>query len=86
MNTLFPLPESPSPRLLWLKERAITTFFTPAFQGDEEGWTAHVGPLGETLRDCERMKEDGRMRDGYTEDEAITRLAVAQGWKLWNMP
>lgn len=39
-ETLFPLPESPSPRLLWLKEHKVSTHCNDLC---EEPWCAFFG-------------------------------------------
>ena len=81
-STLFDLPECPSPRLRWMKEHEITTLHSP--QMEEEPWCAYVGVLSDILRECILMETDGRLCYGDTEQEAVERLARAQGWKLWN--
>jgi hypothetical protein len=75
-DTLFDIPETLSPRLIWMREHGIATF-SHAPDADGE-WTAqkyHVGESG--LKFLLR-------RTKPTEEEALTALALAAGIKLWN--
>lgn len=81
-ETLFPLPISLSPRLKWINEHGVTTYYEPAGAlGDDAGWSAYIGTNDE---ESEEMEEAGRLCFGHTEDEALERLAKAQSWRLWN--
>lgn len=72
MNDLFEIPESKSPRLLWIEKHMITTRKT--------------GTDSDELGDCQRWIAQNPMKIGYghTEDEALTQLALKLGVKLWN--
>ena len=72
-DTLFDLPESPSPRLKWLRAHKIKTCADAfdAYTG-EDRWVAY-------LRD-----DIGDNEFGDTEDEAIVALAKKLNLKLWN--
>lgn len=85
-DTLFARPVSPSPRLRWIKEYKITTYRSEGMdvsKGDEP-WSAFIGTWDDISSECVLMEGDGRLCYGTTEDEALQKLAIAQGWKLWN--
>ncbi len=67
-DTLFDLPDSPSPRLRWLREHQVTTTKEAEPTGDL--WTAWVFPDTSGY--------------GATEDEALADLARKLNVKLWN--
>lgn len=77
MTTLFDLPESKSPRLLWMEKHALQThYFKDAELGKE--WMAGIANNGR-IND-----ESSFIGFGLTEDEALANLAIALGVKLWN--
>lgn len=76
MDTLFNLPPSLSPRLLWMQKHGIETEHQP--QNPSKPWVAS-------------MRKDGWGGINYplsvqaeTEDDALTALAVAANIRLWN--
>ena len=76
MTELFP-PETvtkPSPRLVWLEKHRVNTIFTC---GMDEPYSAWSGDLREAL-------EEDDVHCGKSQDEALTKLAKASGWRLWN--
>jgi hypothetical protein len=82
MKTLFPLPDSPSPRLQWLEKHKVKTHHAPHME--EDPWCAFIGTFGDVAKECVRMENDGRMVYAETENDAIIKLAKHQGWRLWN--
>jgi hypothetical protein len=68
-DTLFDIPESPSPRLKWIRDHqvSLTSETTPA---GHPHWTAWVFPDTSGY--------------GATEDEAIADLAKKLSIPLWN--
>ena len=71
MSELFDnLPESKSPRLLWMERHGV-----------EVG-----GPDidDEFCAKCLDPDSFYKYAYGHTEDEAIIKLAIKNGWKLWN--
>ena len=86
MSELFDnLPESKSPRLLWMERHDISTHHAPHVadeMGEQYVWTAwsrkedpHSNGIPDDPEAC-----------GYggTENEAIADYAQKNGWKLWN--
>ncbi len=74
MTELFDLPETKSPRLIWLEKHGIKV--TPS--------KAH----GPSLKCWMAYRHDGDFISasayGSTEDEAIADLAIKLGLRLWN--
>ena len=71
-DNLFSVPETPSPRLLWMQRHGITT--SPPFVTSEahrDHWLAS-GKLGLPFG------------EGDTEDDALVDYAKRHGLKLWN--
>ena len=72
---LFDMPETPSPRLQWMREHDLKTLpnIWDEFE-DRERWAAYTG----TIDDFPEL------HFGDTEDEAIVAFAKKQNLKLWN--
>ena len=70
-ESLFDIPETKSPRLLWMEKHGIQTQQNSA--GDWCAWTTAI-----------LTKTSINLGSGDTEDEAITQLALKLGIKLWN--
>jgi hypothetical protein len=71
MTELFDIPETKSPRLIWLEKHQIVTL-----RGKPDSWAAWV--KGKNIRpNCSYGY-------GETEDDAITSLAIKLGLRLWN--
>ena len=77
MTDLFTIPESPSPRLAWLRKHNVHTFCSgPAEHFDGEPWNCWQA-INEKA-----MPED--YETGTTEHEAIVKWAIAHNVPLWN--
>ena len=80
MDTLFELPETPSPRLVWMRKLGVVTEQSPKNKvgdEDEEGnfihaWYAYFK--------ADEMTAMG----GATEQEALCNFAKFHNLKLWN--
>ena len=84
-DTLFDIPETKSPRLLWLEKHCVKTEHTEFTEGDEDEFGCDLWPwyafIGVThFADAKPNKCAG----GETEQDAIAKLAISQDWKLWN--
>jgi len=86
-DTLFDIPESKSPRLLWIEKHGVLTHHSPHM--DDDPWMAiipfdgHTGSIGAIMAEwCRLYDETGMI--GYGETEAIVKLAIAHNLKLWN--
>ena len=79
MSDLFPIEETLSPRLKWMRENRIETYDNSEAWGEEPGtWIATLAvgnALGLTA--C-------HWATAPTEDEAIVELAKKLNIKLWN--
>lgn len=80
-DLLFEVPESKSPRLLWVEKNSIKTAVMPEAEADEIGeipgrWGAMIG-VG-------ALKEAGFIGYGNTEEDAILDLAIKLKIPLWN--
>jgi len=91
MNSLFDIPETKSPRLLWIEEHGILTHHAP--HCDEDPWMAiipfdgHKGGIGEIMAEwCGFYEECNAIGYGKTESDAISDLAINLKLKLWNQP
>jgi len=72
MSELFDIPESKSPRLQWIEKHCIEISPPiPMMNGALCQWMAFNKPVVGTCY-------------GATEDEAVARLAMQLGIKLWN--
>ena len=72
MNELFSIPESKSPRLLWMERHHLT--IREGYNHDDD----------EAIFQClHGMKVIG---EGLTQDKAITAAAKSLNIKLWNEP
>lgn len=86
MNTLFDLPESKSPRLLWMEKYQVTIHKSGYAEivesefGDWYPFTAINGPVS----DANGNHLYPPRGEGLTEDEALANLAKTLGVKLWN--
>lgn len=83
---LFDVPETPSPRLAWIRRHGVVTYFSPI---EPAVW--YAGFAGGSIRDAAAwfIAEQERNGDlligfGTTEDEAITQAAIKNGIRLWN--
>ena len=74
MTELFDIPETKSPRLIWLERNGIKVSPSRTHGPSHKHWMAY------------RHSGDFISSSGYgeTEDEAITSLAIKLGIKLWN--
>ena len=81
MDTLFPIPEQPSPRLAWIKRHEVRTEYA---KGMPEPWSAWDGELIACIEAGGSDPKIGGYATGKTEDEALSNLAIGRGWKLWN--
>lgn len=80
-DLLFPVKESLSPRLKWMREHEIQSYECPV---DEDPWCAVVVPKGQTFGDVvSRCREDD-LGYGDTENEALIALAQKLNIPLWN--
>lgn len=91
METLFDLPPSPSPRLLWIARHGVQTFRIDVRTQDNP-WTAFIrhddqegtGDVHDDYHRHRSMWGDMLSGHGATEDEAIVEMAQKRGIKLWN--
>jgi hypothetical protein len=83
-DQLFEVPEQLSPRRKWMLAHNVTTVYSAELEDIDDPWCAFVGGMDELSTHGLRMEEDGRLKYGQTENEAICELAKQQGWKLWN--
>lgn len=93
-DLLFPVPESLSPRLAWIKKHGIITYrhstgHAPAtwFAGFQEWWPNKSG--FDFFFEETANNGDSRVGEGDTEDDALANLltcgdARAAGIRLWN--
>lgn len=88
MNELFPIEETLSPRLKWMKDKGVLTHHN---SDCEPPWLAiqkmpgHQGTIGEIMAQWCRLYDDhGYSGYGETEDEAIADLARNRKILLWN--
>ena len=87
-DTLFDIPESPSPRLKWMRDNQIRIIHNgDVSPGDEDEWGNRLSPF------CATKSKPGNLvfADhvtgwGDTEDEAIVELAKKLSIPLWNEP
>ena len=85
MSELFPPEEvqSMSPRLLWMVEHGIRTMINR--RGDVEPWEAFVGDRTTAIEDTASNAHFSKLIQwGASEDYALYKLAVINGWPLWN--
>ena len=91
MTDLFTIPESKSPRLLWMERHELLTHYSKD-DPDESKWMC-IQPLpedrGESIgecmaRNCRVYEECNLIGYGSTEQEAIMAWAVKTKTKLWN--
>jgi hypothetical protein len=89
MTDLFPIPETPSPRLAWMKKHSLSSRhyskveigFEDEFSGERiYPWIVYSVPFQAGGQFC----GDSVAAGGDTEDEALTNWAKANGVKLWN--
>jgi len=89
--SLLDVPETLSPRLVWMLEKDVKTVLLLA-DGVECELTGRDGPLWacwygeapETHAQESAAVMKSRLCYATTEEDAITRLAQRNGWKLWN--
>jgi len=74
MSELFNLPETPSPRLAWMRANKIQCHVTTQCPLPVSCWS---GDLAESM-------ENNLIGYGNTEDEAIADFAKRAGLRLWN--
>lgn len=91
MSDLFTIPESKSPRLLWMERHELLTHYCD-FEEPDSRWMC-IQPLpedkGETIgecmaRNCRLYEEANLIGYGATEIEALQDWAVKLKIKLWN--
>lgn len=89
-DTLFDLPEQPSPRLAWMRKHGIITLHHAPGRGVPPTWFAGFAEWwpdkhGENFFAWETAHNgDSRIGEGDTEDEALAQLAYHWDMKLWN--
>jgi len=81
MNELFEIEESKSPRLLWTEKHNIKTHYNKEC---DPPWAAFIGDWDDIGYECNEMEEDGRLVEGYTEEEALLNLIARGRVKHWN--
>jgi hypothetical protein len=82
-DTLFPIEETLSPKLAWMKKHSVSTRRNQ--YGGPEPWEAYVGDYTEAVEDVGANGETSiRMAYGDTEMDALANLAIQNGWLLWN--
>ena len=72
IDSLFDIPETPSPKLLWMRRLKLSETTTPALPGS----VIVMGPDDPPL--------DSQIGIGDTLDDALTDYARKHGLKLWN--
>ena len=85
-DTLFDLPETPSPRLNWMRENKIEVVDSGLDHepGDECEITGNQIYRFWAFQSGKRTKSEISEAGGDTEDEAIVNLAKKLNLKLWN--
>jgi len=83
---LFPVEESLSPRLAWIRRNHVVTYRSDVepvcwFAGKAD---APVTDVASWFVEETSANGDSRIGEGDTEDEAIAELARKHGMKLWN--
>lgn len=86
MSDLFPIEETLSPRLKWMRDNGIRIIHNnDVSPGDEDEWGNRLSPF------CATKSKPGTLvfadhvnAWGDTEDEAIVALAKKLNLKLWN--
>lgn len=93
MDTLFPtLPESKSPRLLWMERHGFLTHHAPHMDDEDDRWMAIIPSLEDRGKEIGEIMESGcRYYEEYvgigygkTEEDAMIALCEKKGIKLWN--
>ena len=83
-DSLFDLPESKSPRLIWMEEHQIRTHDKPEMEDVRwSAWTPE-SDWDETHPGCFKIGADDSVGFGPTELDAIADLARKLSLKLWN--
>lgn len=89
MDSLFAIPETKSPRLLWIEKHGVLTHHAP--HCDEDPWMAiipmdgHKGSVGAIMAEwCRLYDECNAVGYGKTEADAIVDLACNLNIPLWN--
>lgn len=80
-DTLFDLPDSPSPRLEWMRRHGVMTeYISDDPTGEFNGWCAHYAD------DDPYKSPFPWLGWGYGENEleALTEFAIKNNLKLWN--
>jgi hypothetical protein len=72
MATLFPIKESLSPKLAWIKKHKIKTMYS-----EGEGYCAYVGDIATACDECS-------IGWGDDMDDALVELARKKGLLMWN--
>ena len=77
-DTLFDMPDDPSPRLKWMREQGVKTHHAP--HCEDSPWCAWFWD------NCENGLPIDPERCGYgmTEQDAVVDLAKKNNVKLWN--
>lgn len=78
MNQLFDIPESKSPKLLWMEKHGVKTHQSDLSEDPWIAWLASNESVDGLPRNMEKCGY------GNTKDEAITDLAIKNNLKFWN--
>lgn len=84
------LPESPSPKLAWMRANAITTFLSLPDDPDARLWMAGCNPDGLKPYDffAKELAANGNMLigEGETEEDAIHDYCAKTGTPHYSLP
>jgi len=84
MDTLFDIPDSPSPKKVWMDRHDYKVQRNKNMQAGEEPFDAWDAGLGVDPYDAFSKEGPYGMQSGESEDEALVNLALMQGIPLWN--
>lgn len=82
--SLFDLPESKSPRLLWMEKHGVKTFLSTNMSAEDDPWCAWLKEWGNEAWEVVEKMGDARIGYGRTHDDAVFDLAKKCGIPLWN--
>ena len=77
---LFIMPPCDSPRLKWFKKHGVKFLYTTNEVGDEDEFGNELWPVYAFTEPLCKETSFG----AATEDEALAKLAIKNGLKLWN--
>lgn len=86
---LFPVVESLSPRIAWMRRHGVITFYCapgrcPAvWLAGFQRWWPELGGVDFFAQEA-ACNGDSRLGEGDTEEDALVALARAAGLRLWN--